>query len=360
MFQLPKPQQIRWNQNALRGEEARQAIQIRDDNHNMQQAKHRMMMAKARQMQAAQAAEKKRQEQQNATMRKHLDNGALEGVTDTQRQFLYDNPAIARQMMVDRISGLSKTQKPTALMQNLEAAGLQPGSEEYRKAIVNGTKRGMIINNQLPGAGKGTNKLTEKLAEQAASVFDQSASAQDLYGKYAQINEYAQDPNVRTGTLGSFELGVKKLGNTVFGLEFDGLPEAEQIQKVGDLLVGDIRKLQGDTRMSDADRRAYRAIPPNIGDSKQGIMLATEIMRKTADGMAKRQRHLSQLMTNNGGLFDANVWAQYNQYINKNPLITREDVIKARSLSRKAKQNMPGAGMNLDKINQELLRRGVK
>ncbi len=359
MFHLPKPQQIRWNQNALRGDEARQSMQIKDDSLEMQKARHRMMMAKAQQAQAAQAASQQRQEQQNANMRKHLNNGALEGVSDTQRQFLMDNPHIARQMMVDRISGLNKTGKPTALMQNLEAAGLKPGSEEYRNAIVSGTKRGMVINNQLPGAGKGTNKLTEKLAEQAASVFDQSSAAQDLAAKYSQISEYAQDPNVRTGTLGAFELGIKKLGNTVFGLEFEGLGPAEQMQKVGDMLVGDIRKMQGDTRMSDADRRAYRAIPPNIGDSKEGIMLANEIMQKTARGLGKRQEFLSGLISNNGGNFDSKVWSQYNQFINQNPILTRDDVLAARKLSKTAKQNTPGAGM-LDQINKELLRRGVK
>lgn len=103
MFNLPKPQQIRWNQNALRGEEARQSMQIKDDSLEMQKARHRMMMTKARQAQAAQAAQRQRQEQQNSSMRQHLQNGALEGVTDTQRQFLMDNPNIARQMMVDRM-----------------------------------------------------------------------------------------------------------------------------------------------------------------------------------------------------------------------------------------------------------------
>lgn len=251
-----------------------------------------------------------------------------------------DDRAFARQMAMQK-----REPKPTALMTNLLAAGLKPGTKEFRDAVLNGTKRGMVINNQLPGAEKGTNKLTEKLAEQAAGVFDQAASAQDLANKYTQINEYAQDPNVRTGTLGAFELGIKKMGNTVFGLDFDGLPEAEQIQKVGDLLVGDIRKMQGDTRMSDADRKAYRAIPPNIGDSKQGILLATEIMQKTAKGLAARQQALSELVAQNGGNFDTRVWAQYNQYINQNPILSREDVMKARAIAKGAKQNTPGAGM---------------
>lgn len=243
------------------------------------------------------------------------------------------------------LAGGNKKDTPTALMKNLEAGGLVPGTKEYRDAILSGTNRGMVINNQLPGSEKGTNKLTEKLAEQAAGVFDQAASAQDLASKYEQINEYAQDPNVRTGTFGAVELSIKKLGNTVFGLDFDGLPEAEQIQKVGDLLVGDIRKLQGDTRMSDADRRAYRAIPPNIGDSKQGILLATEIMRKTSHGLAERQRVLSDLISKNGGRFDAKIWSQYNQYINTNPILTREDIMKARKIAKTAKQSLPGAGM---------------
>ena len=128
-------------------------------------------------------------------------------------------------------------------------------------------------------------------------------------------------------------------------MNFDGLDAAEQISKVGDLLVGDIRKMQGDTRMSDADRRAYRAIPPNIGDSKEGIFLANKIMQKTAKGMASRQQALSDLIAQNGGNFDTRVWSKYNNYINANPLITFQDVREARKLAKKTKQPLPGAGM---------------
>ncbi len=298
----------------------------------------------------AEQAQKHNHEIQSANSMKIA--GAL-GLQGGEADFVRQNPDIANQLMAQKIAGRGQSQKPTALMQNLIAAGLKPGSPEFKEAILGGTKRGMVINNQLPGAEKGTNKLTEKLAEQAAGVFDQAASAQDLANKYTQINEYAQDPNVRTGTLGAFELGIKKLGNTVFGLDFEGLPEAEQIQKVGDLLVGDIRKMQGDTRMSDADRKAYRAIPPNIGDSKEGILLATEIMQKTAKGMAARQQTLSELVAQNGGNFDTGVWARYNQYINQNPILSREDVMKARAVAKGAKQNTPGAGMNLKKIKNK-------
>lgn len=239
-----------------------------------------------------------------------------------------------------------KRVNPTALMQNLAAAGLKPGSAEYRDAILSGSKRGgMNITNVLPGSKKGTNKLSEKLAEQAAGVFDQASAAQDMASKYNQINQLAQNPNVRTGTLGNLELSIKKIGNTVFGQEFDGLAEAEQISKIGDLLVGDIRELQGDTRMSDSDRKAYRAIPPNLTDSKAGIAMASEIMQKTAVGMSKRQQALSQLLSQNGGNFDTQVYSKYQDYIRQNPLLTPGDLNKARNIASKTKQPLPGAGM---------------
>lgn len=252
-------------------------------------------------------------------------------------------------------------EKPTSLMQNLDAAGLEQGTPEFRDAVLGNLKRDTTINNVMPGSGKGTNKLTEKLAEQAASVFDQANAAQDLAGKYGQINELAQNPNVRTGTFGNLEASIKKFGNTVFGAEFDGLPELEQITKVGDMLVGDIRKLQGDTRMSDADRRAYRAIPPNLGDSKAGIALAAKLMQKTAQGMSVRQQKLSELLDANGGHFDSRVWAKYNQFVRQTPLITREDIAAARKIAKETKQSLPHESLGLDKqkIDEELRRRGV-
>lgn len=103
MFYLPKPQQIRWNQNALRGEEARQAIQIRDDNHDMQQARHRMMMAKARQAQAAQAAEQKRKEQQQQFLTNSIDNNAIDGLSDFDKGYMKLNPSFARRVIEDKM-----------------------------------------------------------------------------------------------------------------------------------------------------------------------------------------------------------------------------------------------------------------
>lgn len=353
MFNLPKPQQIRWNQNALRGEEARQSMQIKDDSLEMQKARHRMMMTKARQAQAAQAAQRQRQEQQNSNMRKHLQNGALEGVTDTQRQFLMDNPNIARQMMVDRISGLNKTGKPTALMQNLEAAGLKPGSEEYRNAIVSGTKRGMIINNQLPGAGKGANKLNEKFAEQGASLIDKADAALSMASKYSELGQLANSPNIRTGSLGEFEHGLKKFAHTTLGMDVKGVAEGEHIKKIQGEMLGLHRKLVGDKLMSDADRRAYMAVLPGLTNSAKGIALSSKITQKLAQGLAKTRDHFLILVRDNGGYPDVNVRIKLNEYIRNNPILTPDDINEAREGANKVKQNTPGAGMNLDKLKSK-------
>ena len=244
-----------------------------------------------------------------------------------------------QKLAMERAGGRS-----TPAMRNLKAAGVKPGSPEYRNAILGTLKRGPTINN-IAGSGKGTNKLNEKLAEQAAGVFDQASAAQDLAGKYNQIAQLAKDPNVRTGTLGGVELAIKKFGNTVIGAEFDGLPEAEQIGKIGKILIGDIRKMVGDTRMSDADRRVYASIPPNIGDSKAGIVMAAELMRQTANGMTLRQQKLSDLITANNGLFDTNVASNYHKYIRETPLVKRESIFKARRLAKEAKEPGVGAGM---------------
>jgi hypothetical protein len=269
--------------------------------------------------------------------------------------------------MAQKIAGRGQSQKPTALMQNLIAAGLKPGSPEFKDAILGGTrKQGTVINNVLPGSEKGTNKLNEKMAERAAAFIDHADAVTDLSLKFDQINQLAQDPNVRTGTFGEFEAGIKKFLGTTLGVDVKGMGEAEQIRKVGDLLVGDIRKLQGDSRMSDADRRAYRAIPPNLGDSKEGIMLATLIMRKTAERTQDRKKKFYELYEQNGYRADFRVHRAFDEYKNQNPVLTPEDINEARKIASKAKQTDPGAGMvNLKSLTDEdidelLKQRGVK
>ncbi len=251
--------------------------------------------------------------------------------------------------------------KQTALLQNLLAAGLKPGTPEFKNAILGGTKRqGTVVNNVLPGAEKGTNKLNEKLAERSAAFIDHADAVSDMSRKFDQINQLAQGPNVRTGTFGEFELGIKKFLGTTLGVDVKGLAPAEQISKVGDLLVGDIRKLQGDTRMSDSDRRAYRAIPPNLGDSKEGILLATEIMRKTAVKTNERRNKFYDLVEQNGGLVDFRVHRAFEQYKRDNPVLTPDDIKEARKLASGAKQTLPGVGIDLRSISDKDLDNLIK
>lgn len=239
-----------------------------------------------------------------------------------------------------------KRANPTALMQNLAAAGLKPGSPEYRDAILNGTKRkGMVVNNVLPGSDKGAGEFNKLLAKQGAAFLDRASGAQEIYGKYKKFNEIAQDPNVRTGTLGSTELALKKLGNTVFGSEFDGLAEGEQLKKISGELLGDIRSMIGDTRMSDADRRSYMEIIPNINDSKESIMLGAEIMRKTSEGLANRANVYQQMVIDNGGYPNIKVRQAFDKYVRENPILSIEDIRAARKVGKTAKQPLPGAGM---------------
>jgi len=236
--------------------------------------------------------------------------------------------------------------KQTALVQNLLAAGLKPGTPEFKNAILGGTKRhGTVVNNVLPGAQKGANKLNEKFAEQGAGLIERADSALDMANKYSQLAQLADSPDIRTGSLGEFEHGLKKFAHTVLGMDVKGVAEGEHIKKIQGEMLGLQRKLVGDKVMSDADRKAYMLVLPGLTNSAKGIALSAKITNKLANGLAQTRQHYLNLVKENGGYPDVNVQIKLNKYIRDNPILTPDDVNEARESANKTKQNKPGAGM---------------
>lgn len=64
------------------------------------------------------------------------------------------------QLEIDKLR--NPTQNPTALMQNLEAAGYRPGTAEYREAVLAGTKGGTTVN--VGGESGADSELRKKLS----------------------------------------------------------------------------------------------------------------------------------------------------------------------------------------------------
>ena len=231
-------------------------------------------------------------------------------------------------------------------IQLLRAAKVSPESPEGRAFLL--SQGGQTINNNMPGADKGTDTLNSKMAESVSTIFDQNSATQKLAGTYEQLAELSNNPGVYTGAGGTAINTLKGIGKTVFGADFEGVADAEVMDKVGKLAVGEIRGMVGDQRMSDADRKNYQSIPPGLGDSAEGIQLAARIMRKTAEGMRSRQSALLGLLTENKGVFDATIMQRYSDYIANNPLLTAEDINQARDIAKKGKQQAtPLAGTNL-------------
>lgn len=230
-------------------------------------------------------------------------------------------------------------------IQLLRAAGVDPRSPEGRQFLL--SQGGQTINNNMPGADKGTDTLNSKMAESVSTIFDQNAAMQKLAGTYEQLAELANNPEVYTGAGGAAINSLKAIGKTVFGADFEGVADAEVMDKLGKLAVGEIRGMVGDQRMSDADRRNYQSIPPGLGDSAEGIQLAAKIMRKTANGMRQRQSALLSALQQNNGVFDANIMQKYSDHIANNPLLTSEDIQEARNIAKQGKQQAtPIAGTN--------------
>lgn len=162
------------------------------------------------------------------------------------------------------------------------------------------------------------------------------AKAQD----YTVIAGLLSNPEVYTGTAGPAINSLKRAAGTLFGLDVEGVADAEVADMTKKAAIGGIRDiLKGP--MSDGDRATLEAIIPGLENSPEGIQLATEIAKMNATAANTKSRALGKIIQKNGGELTQEAYMEYQDWLEANPVYTEES-LKAAQARAKAKTTPRG------------------
>lgn len=232
---------------------------------------------------------------------------------------------------------------PTAAQRNVEAAMDYPEGDPRRQSLLNQGKTTI----RMPEEEKAFSKERGKnIAEKVGEVESRVDSSRQLLQNYQQIGELLDDPSVYTGTGAGAVQYMKKAGQTLFGMDMEGVAEGEVSEKVRGAAVGKIREMVGDARMSDADRQFYLDIIPNLGDSPEGVQLAVEVMREAAQANMAREEKLQEFLSTYDGDADK-AWREFRSWERGRPIWSDELMNRARETAEEGTTPRgPGAGID--------------
>ncbi len=201
---------------------------------------------------------------------------------------------------------LYQQNKPTALMQNLQAAGLQPGTPEYRDAIIKSETKPLV---NMPAQEKEYDKeLGKSLAKEMVESQKSGANAQRDLANLEVMQQALSDPNLYTGSGGQAVQGLKKAAQTLFGVSVKGVASGELAQNLAnEIAVNNKDKLPGP--MSNADREFLVDMAPTISKSPEGNRLILELGMAHKRWEAAKAQVAREYTRTHGGRLDAGYYA---------------------------------------------------
>jgi hypothetical protein len=172
------------------------------------------------------------------------------------------------------------------------------------------------------------------IAKDMSKIEEIAAGARALTNKFQGIHNLVSTTDLYTGTLGPLVLAVKKAGKSLFGMDISGVAKGEALQKLASSAVAAVKQMMKDPKMSDADRKFYEAMVPNMNTTKGGILLTLEIQRALSEGLSRRGAKLREFMSSNRGSPQKG-WDEYNSWVLGNDIFG--DRQKFEAIIRKAK-----------------------
>ncbi len=216
----------------------------------------------------------------------------------------------------------SAGQKPTSVMQNLEAAGLVPGSPEYREAILQSvTKPQTQVN--MAGEKAWDTESAKLFAKRYDDISAGAANAQQMMGMY-DLAEQAMNSGVRTGLGAEAELNLRQLG-AAMGVDTDPekLAGGELIRAVQNRMALTMRSPDGGMGMpgslSDRDIKFLKDSQIGIDRSPQGNRKMLEAFRAMEGRKIEIARLADQYIAENGRL-DSGFNKMVREWASANPL----------------------------------------
>ena len=211
-------------------------------------------------------------------------------------------------------------QKPTNLMQNLEAAGLKPGTPEYQAAIIKAETKPMT--SILPGEKEEQKAYGKTLVGQYDEIYARGQAASDAIMQL----DIAKNIDVSSGALEPFKNSVAAFAQ---GLGFDpaniGLDKADNAQAftgiMQNLVLTKMQAQKGPQTENDAKR--IQMTVSSISNTKE----AKDFIIDASIALEKRKVEMSNFYeayrAKNGTFQGANIaWGQYKAktpIMGKNP-----------------------------------------
>lgn len=213
-------------------------------------------------------------------------------------------------------------QKPTPLMQNLLAAGLQPGTPEYRDAILqNVTKPQTQVN--MTGEKAWDQESAKLFAKRYDGISAGAMNAQQMLGMY-DLAEQALNSGVRTGIGAEAELTLRQMG-AAMGMDTDPkkLAGGELIRAVQNRMALTMRSPDGGMGMpgalSDRDIKFLKDSQIGIDRSPEGNRRMLEAFRAMESRKIEIARLADDYVMQNGRL-DSGFNQMVREYAQANPL----------------------------------------
>ena len=205
------------------------------------------------------------------------------------------------QVMGTEIASLiPEAPKPTALEQQLQAAGLQPGTPEYQRAIRNNVEgilspEALAQKQQIASAGKsstsvnmnvnsgGEDKEREEIAKidakQYGQVLEKASNSQETLDNLSQLELI----DVQTGALEPAKVAMAAIAEG-FGVDASGLANvanAQAYNAVANTLVNKVLNAAKGPQTEQDAARARQTIA-NLGDSPEGAKFKINAMKALA------------------------------------------------------------------------------
>lgn len=229
-------------------------------------------------------------------------------------------------------------------MQQREAAGQEPISfEEWKKT----TKSPLVT---IEGEKEYSKARGKALAEEFGTMMSDANSARDRISQLNQIDELLSDPNIYTGVGAEKINAVKRIGKSLFGLDFEGVGAADAARRVSSEMALAIKQDIKDPQMSNSDREFLLSLPPNISDTTEGRKLLIQLELAKQNRKIEVAKFAREYRSEHGKLDDG--WYDaLDQWAQANPLVTPEMIDQAKQAAASSPQPNPTAGWPTIELN---------
>lgn len=226
------------------------------------------------------AQQKKKQTQEDSLAAAVL---KMDGLNEQDRSLFAASPDLAQTVLTKMYENRLKPDEKTSDQREFEMArqqGFKGNFMDYQMALKRAGASSTNIDMKQESAYD--KEMGGLLAKEFVESQKQGMQAQEGIADLNVMQSALDDPNVYTGTGGDVVQALKKGGQTVFGMDMKGVPEAETIQRVSSKIALGLKdNLPGP--MSDSDRKFLMELPANLSTSPEGAR------RIVALGVAQKQ-----------------------------------------------------------------------